>query len=401
MPIYAYLAKTDPQNTIQGEIEAESDQEAINKIGQAGYFPISVTLKNKNSRFLSKTPEKISKHDIVLFIRQLSALLDSGVPIVNGLNVVMSQMPNLYLKEILGDVVGRIKDGKSFSDSLATHPEVFPQLYTAIINSGEVSGSLKITLMRLADFLEKEEEFRNSVRSALVYPAFVFCVGVLTVIVLIGFVIPRLVNMFEDMGQVLPLPTKILIEASVVFNKYWIIIIASVAVIIFFLRRQYHSPLGRLAWDKFKLKLAVFGEITLKTEISRLMRALSLLLSGGLSVIPSLDVVYSILGNRVLKQEVSRIKDDIIGGLSLSNSIKKCKLFPNFVINIVVIGEETGTLEKSLMRIADDYERDVDRSLKTLARMLEPIIILGVGLVVGFIVLAMLLPIFQMNLIAR
>jgi len=401
MPIYAYLAKTDPQNTIQGEIEAESDQEAINKIGQAGYFPISVTLKVKNSRFFNKTPKKISKHDIILFIRQLSTLVDSGVPIVSGLNIVISQMPNLYLKEVLKDVVSRIKDGKSFSDSLAAHPEVFPQLYIAIINSGEVSGSLKTTLTRLADFLEKEEEFKNSVRSALVYPAFVFGVGVLTVVILIGFVIPRLVNMFEDMGQVLPLPTKILIEASVVFNKYGIIIAALAAVIIFFLRRQYLSPQGRLAWDKFKLKLAVLGEITLKTEIGRLMRTLSLLLSGGLSIVPSLDIVSAILENRVLKLEINQIKDDIIGGLSLSSSIKKCKLFPNFVINIVIIGEETGTLKKSLLRVADDYERDVDRSLKSLARMLEPIIILGVGLVVGFIVLAMLLPIFQMNLIVR
>lgn len=401
MPIYAYLAKIDPQNTIQGEIEAESGQEAVNKIGQAGYFPISVTLKDKNSRALNKTPKRISKHDIVLFIRQLSTLVDSGVPIVSGLSIVIAQIPNPCLKVVLEDVVGRIKDGKSFSDSLATYPEVFPQLYTAMISSGEVSGNLKTALTRLADFLEKEEEFRNSVRSALVYPAFVFCVGVLTVIVLIGFVIPRLVNMFEDMGQVLPLPTKILIEASAVFNKYWIMIIAFAALIIFFLRRQYFSPPGRLAWDKFKLKLAVFGEITLKTEISRLARTLSLLLSGGLSVVPSLDVVSSIVENRVLKLEVKQIKDDIIGGLSLSSSIKKCKLFPNFVTNIVIIGEETGTLGKSLTRVADDYERDVDRSLKSLARMLEPIIILAVGLVVGFIVLAMLLPIFQMNLIVR
>jgi type II secretory pathway component PulF len=323
------------------------------------------------------------------------------VPIVSGLNIAISQMANLHLKEVLGDVVGKIKDGKSFSDSLAMHPEVFPKLYTAIVNSGEISGSLKTTFTRLADFLEKEEEFRNSVRSALVYPAFVFCVGVLTVIVLIGFVIPRLVNMFEDMGQALPLPTKILIEASVIFNKYWVMIIAFVVVIIFILRRQYLSFKGRLVWDKFKLKVAVLGEITLKTEISRLMRTLSLLLSGGLSVVPSLEVVSSIVGNRVLKSEVSQIKGDIMGGLSLSNSIKKCKLFPNFVINIVIIGEETGTLIKSLTRIADDYERDVDRSLKSLARMLEPIIILGVGLVVGFIVLAMLLPIFQINLIIR
>ncbi|MFH1281845.1 MAG: type II secretion system F family protein, partial [Candidatus Omnitrophota bacterium] len=153
MPIYAYLAKTDPSNTIQGEIEAESDQEAINKIIQVGYFPISVTLKDKPTRVFNKSPKKICKHDIVLFIRQLSTLIDSGVPIVSGLNIVISQTPNLDLKEVLSEVAGRIKDGKSFSDSLAAHSEVFPQLYTAIINSGEVSGSLKTTLTRLADFL--------------------------------------------------------------------------------------------------------------------------------------------------------------------------------------------------------------------------------------------------------
>jgi type II secretory pathway component PulF len=401
MPIYIYLAKTDPQNTIRGEIEAESDQEAVNKVIQAGFSPLSVTLKDEHPKSLNKVRRKISKHDVVLFTRQLSTLVDSGVPIVNGLNIVISQMSNLYFKEVLGDVVGKIKGGKSFSDSLAIYPEIFPHLYTAIVNSGEISGSLKTTFTRLADFLEKEEEFMNSVRSALVYPAFVFCVGVLTVIVLIGFVIPRLVNMFEDMGQALPLPTKILIGTSEVFSKYWVIIIAFAVVIVFFLRRQYLSPQGRLAWDRFKLKLTALGEITLKTEISRLSRTLSLLLSGGLPVVPSLDIVSTVVENRVLKLEVNKIKDDIVGGLSLSNAIKKSKIFPNFVTNIVIIGEETGTLEKSLMRIADDYERDVDRSLKSLARMLEPIIILGVGLVVGFIVLAMLLPIFQMNLIVR
>ncbi len=401
MPRYTYLAKTDPQNIIRGEIEAESSQEAINKIIQAGYSPISVSLKNERSNGPHKTLKRIPKRVIVLFTRQLSTLIDSGVPIVNGLGIVINQMPDLQLKEILSGVVNKIRDGKSFSDSLAAYPEIFPPLYTALVHSGEVSGSLKSTFMRLADFLEKEEEFMNSIRSVLVYPAFVLGVGALTVIILIGFVIPRLVGMFEDMGQALPLPTKILILSSDSFNKYWYIIIAFVAFAIFLIRRKYKSANGMLWWDRHRLKFPILGEITLKTEIGRVTRTLSLLLSGGLSAVDSLEIISSIAENRVLKLEIERIKEDIIGGLSLSGAVKKSKLFPDFVTNIIIIGEETGTLEKSLLRIADDYERDVDRSLKSLARMLEPVIILGVGLIVGFIVLAMLLPIFQMNLIVR
>jgi len=402
MPRYTYIAKSQPNKTIQGDIEAESEQDAINKLTKMGYFPISVGAESLSfDKRSALSFGKISNREIVLFTRQASSLIESGVNILNSFNIILRQTTNKYLKAILNDIISKIKDGKSLSESLAQHPDLFPNLYTSMVHSGEVGGTLEQTLKRLADFLEKEEEFKNSVRAALTYPTFVFAVSVLTVIILLGFVIPRLVTMFEDMGQILPLPTRILIGISGFLRSYWWFILAIIAILVFLLNRFYRNPQGRILWDGFQLKLVIIGEITLKTEISRLSRTLSLLLSSGIPIIYSLDISTSILGNQILKLEVQKIKDQISGGLSFSQALKDSKLFPIFVTNIVIVGEESGILEKSLLRIADDYEKETDRTLKTLTRLLEPVIILVMGLIVGFIVVSMLLPIFQINLIAR
>lgn len=402
MPHYKYIAKPEPQKTVEGDIEAESEQEAINKLTKMGYFPISVEAEDASSYkrgFLNFG--RVSDRDIVLFTRQLSSLIESGVNILNGLNLISHQTTNRYFKAVLNDVIAKIKDGRPLSESLSQHPDLFSSLYTSLIRSGEAGGSLEQTLKRLADFQEKEEEFKNSIRAALTYPLFVFFVGVLTVMVLLGFVIPRLVTMFEDMGQLLPLPTRILIGVSGFLQAYWWLAVLATAAAVFFLRRFHRSPEGRLLWDSFKLRLAVWGEITMKSEISRLTRTLSLLLSGGITILSSLEISTSVLENQALKVDVEKFKEQIGAGSSLSNCLKGSKLFPDFVINVVSVGEETGALEKALLRIADDYEREVDRELKTLSRLLEPVIILVMGLIVGFIVLSMLLPIFQINLIAR
>jgi type II secretory pathway component PulF len=402
MPTYVYIAKSEPQKTLQGEIEAETEQEAISKLTQRGYFPISVQAKDV---YLEKKElfrfRKITNQEIAIFSRQLSSLIEAGINVINGLEIISRQTANKYLKIILSEVIAKIKDGKSLSDSLAIYPQTFSSLYTAMIHSAEISGTLPETSKRLADFLEKEEEFRSSLRAALMYPIFVLFVGVLTVVILLGFVIPRLVTMFSDMGQILPMPTRILIGVSGFFHSWGWLILAILATLIFFIRRTYHSAQGRLFWDNFKLKLAIFGSIILKTQISRLMRTLSLLLSSGITIIYALDIVTSIIENQVLRQEVGKFKEQISGGASFSQCLINSSFFPIFVTNIVKIGEETGKLEISLLRIAEDYEKEVDRSLKALARLIEPIIILGVGLIVGFIVLSMLLPIFQINLIVR
>lgn len=402
MATYSYIAKSRPNKTICGDIEAESEQDATNKLTKLGYFPISIkseahSLDKEGILRFWKIPNK----EIFLFTRQLSSLIESGINIIESLHTISNQTRNKYLKAILRGVIDNVKDGKSLSQSLASFPYLFSNLYSSMIRAGEVSGDLNNTLRRLADFLEKEEEFKNSLRTALTYPFFIFIVGTLTVFVLLGFVIPRLVTMFADMGQVLPLPTRILIGTSNFIHKHiWLIFIITI-LFIFFLRRLFRSPQGRTYWDLFKLKLAIFGQLILKTEISRLMRTLSLLLSSGIPITSSLEISTSIVENQILKSEIRKIKEEISSGLSLSHSLKGSKFFPEFVTNIVAIGEETGSLDKALMRIADDYEGEVDRSLKVFARLLEPITILVMGLIVGFIVLSMLLPIFQINLIVR
>lgn len=402
MPKYTYIAKPHPNKTIQGEIEAESEQDAVSKLTKSGFFPTLVKLKELATeregifRF-----HKIPSRDIVMAIRQLASLTEGNVNILSGLTVVSSQTSNKHLRAILIDIINKVKDGKSLSESMALYPAVFPGLYTAMIHSGEAGGNLELSLRRLADFLEKEEEFKNSILAALTYPAFIFSVGVVTVIILIGFVIPRLVTMFEDMGEILPLPTRILIGTSDFLRSYWWFILAVTAAFVFLLRRLYRLPQTRLVWDNFKIRIIILGEIILKTDIGRLMRTLSLLLSSGIPIVSALDISTSVIQNQMLKLQVQRFKDEISSGSSLSSCLKNTRLFPAFVTNIVTVGEETGALESSLLRIADDYEKDVDRSLKTLTRLFEPMVILVIGLVVGFIVLAMLLPIFQINLIVR
>jgi type II secretory pathway component PulF len=246
MPKFIYTVKSQPTKTLQGDIEAESEQEAINKLIQLGYFPITVTAQDVlDGAGAPRRSQKVSKRDIFLFTQQLASLIESGVNILNALTVVSNQASNKYFKAVLSDVAKKIKDGKALSESLAAHPHIFSNLYTSIILSGEASGNLEVVLKRLADFFEKEEEFKNSIRSSLTYPAFVFIVGALTVTVLMGFVIPRLVTMFEDMGQALPLPTKVLIDMSFFLRTYWWLILAIIFTAIFFSRRWYRTPQGK------------------------------------------------------------------------------------------------------------------------------------------------------------
>lgn len=402
MPRYCYIAKSGPHQTISSEIDAESEADAINTLNRMGYFLVSLALKDmaKETRGVFDT-HRIPRKVIVLFTLQLSSLLESGVNIVNSLSIISRQAAHKYFRSMLEDVIAGIKEGKPLSESLESHPRAFTALYTSIIHSGEVGGTLELTLKRLAEYLEKEDEFRNSIRAALTYPIFVLFVGCLTVMVLLGFVIPRLVSMFEDMGQALPLPTQILIFLSEALRSYWWLLIAGATAFFFLMRRFLARQEGRLFWDTIKLRLPLAGDIALKSEISRLARTLSLLLSSGITIVYALDIVASITGNSALKNKIQQAKEAVSRGVSLSSCLKEAGLFPSFVTDIVSVGEEAGSLEKSLTRIADNYEKEVDRSLKELSRLLEPVIILITGLIVGFIVLSMLLPIFQLNLLVQ
>ncbi|MDO8662637.1 MAG: type II secretion system F family protein [Candidatus Omnitrophota bacterium] len=402
MPKFIYTAKSKPDHLIKGEIEAETEQEAVERLSKQGQYPVSIKLLDLASQrksFLGL--KKISTSEITLFTRQLCELNESGVNVVKSLSIIANQIPNAYLKDIIKDALSKIKEGASLSESLSAHPDVFSSMYTAMVHSGEIGGTLEPTLKKLADFLENEEELKGSVKSALIYPAFVFTVGILTIVVLLTFVIPRLVSMFKDMGEALPLPTQILISLSGFLRGYWLIILMTLITLLLVFRRTIKTSKGKLSWDSFKLKIALWGQVILKSELGRWLRTLSLLLAGGISILSSLDVSKTVVENELLKLEIEKLIKQLSSGASLSSAMKNSKIFPDFVINIVGVGEDTGSMDKALLRIADNYEKSVAQELKTLTRLLEPMIILFMGLVVGFIVLSMLLPIFQINFMAK
>lgn len=399
MPKFVYIAKSKPGESMQAVMEAESEQIAVSRIIEAGYFPVSVKAENNLLNQQSNHFKRISRKELVIFTRQLSSLIESGVNILDSLNITTNQISNKYFKAILSDIISKIKDGKSFSESLAIHKNIFSKFYTSIIHSGEASGHLGKVVKNLADFLEKDEEFRASLRASFTYPCFIAIVGVATVGILLGFVIPKLVTMFEDLGQTLPLPTKILIAVSGFITHYWWAILAITFLSVFFFKRIINTSRGSFFIDKLRLRAPLAGEISLKSEIARLSRTLSLLISSGLAVVSALNVTITVMQNKILKMELEKFKEQVINGLSFSKCLHSSKLFPSFVTNIVSVGEEGGNLDKSLARVADEYERDVDRSLKSISRLIEPVVILIMGVIVGFIVLSMLLPIFQINLI--
>jgi type II secretory pathway component PulF len=289
MPSFFYKAKVSPEKVICGSIEAETKSEAISKLISQGYFPISVEehlLLDRHLLFL----KKISHRDICIFTHQLYSLVSSGLPLLNALNTILGQTQNRYLKQILSDVVTKIKDGRSFSEALSNWPNIFSPLYTSMIKSAEAGGNLDEVLNRLEDYLSREQELRSNIRGALAYPFFIALVGIFTILILLSFVIPRLTVMFEDMGQILPLPTRILIGISNFLRNYGWFMIALIFIFSLILRRRLKNPQGRVILDRFKLKLPVLGEIIQKIEISRFSRTLSVLLSSGVPMISALEI---------------------------------------------------------------------------------------------------------------
>lgn len=401
MAKFIYQAKRGPREKVSGVLEARSQPQAIAMIEEDGLFPISIEeLKSDSAALAALGPRHIRLEDLTVFTRQFSNLIESGLTITQALNVLIQQTANHSLKNIVGKIQEQIKDGATLSDALSLYPKQFSQFYCAVIRAGEISGALEIVLSRLADFSEQEEKIRSDVVSALTYPALILAVGLITIYALLTFVVPKLTTMFEEMEQVLPLPTQMLISISGVFKTYWWLMLLSIAIIFFIIKRPKSNE-ENLFWDRLKLKLPLIGRIIQKSEMAHFVRTLSLLLESGVSMLVSLEAVSYTVTNTAIKAEVRKIAQEIKDGASLSSALKDSVYFPIYASNIVSVGEEAGTLEKSLKRIAISYEQELTRIMRTLTTLLEPIMILAMGLVVAFIVAAMLLPIFEINLMAR
>ncbi len=406
MQKFLYKARDRGRRMVEGSLAAETEQEALARLGEMGYFPLSVAREEPVAHaqplphaFGLRTT--IRRRDVTLLTRQLADLLESGLTLTRALDVSREQTEHPRVREVLAEVASRVRDGRSFSESLAIHPRVFSPLYVSLVRSGEVGGMLGGVLARLADISEKEDEVQVKVRSALAYPALILLVGMGTVAVLLIFVIPKLVSLFQEVGQTLPLPTRILIELSRWLASYWWLAVLVAAGGAFVVRRGTRSPRARLAIDRIKLHFPLWGTLIKKVEIARFARTLAVLLSHGVPILPAIQVVVQATGNALLGGELQQIGEQLRGGATLSQGMRRGRLFPVAVIHMVAVGEESGALERSLFKIADTYEREADRVIRSMTSLVEPVMILIVGAVVGFIVISMMLPIFSIDLLAR
>ena len=403
MPIYRYRAKKGPKETIEATVEARSEKEAIEKISQIGYLPVYIE-ETKNAAVARTYPNRefsgrVGSREITVFSRELASLLKSGVPILNAINIILEQAESRNFRQILQNIHTEVKEGTTFSSALSRYPKVFPSLYIALIRAGEDSGALPDALLRIAEYRLQQEEALSRFRMALAYPILMAVVGIGTIVFMLTFVMPRLMKLFMNMGQDLPLPTQILISLSVGLRQWWFWAIAATVILI--IRRQANTGPAKSFLSRVKLYLPIFGKFMLKAELSRFNRTLELLLKSGITILRAIEVAIPVVDNVIIKEQLKISYKELEQGESFGRSLKNSKLFPTFMTNLIIVGEESGKLIDALSEIASSYERDTDETIKIMTNLLEPLMILVMGLIVGFIVVAMLLPIFEINVMVR
>ncbi|MBF0479693.1 MAG: type II secretion system F family protein [Candidatus Omnitrophica bacterium] len=408
MKQFYYKAKDGMQNVVEGQVSALSREQAIAQLVQKKLAPLLVQdvlervvvkpqVKKNLLQGWSAFVSRVRTKDVVLFTRQMSDLIGAAVPILRSLQIVEHQTRHEALKECVQGMYEAVRDGAAFSDALSQYKNIFSALYINMVKTGELSGKLELTLERLADHLEKEMEVGQKIRGSLAYPAFILGVGALTVFVLLSFVIPRLTVIFEDMDQALPLPTIILLKVSGFFAAYWWAVLLGIFVGGGYVWQWSRSDHGRVWIDRKKLQLPLLGEFIKQAEMGRFARTLATMLDTGVSITIALKAVARMIDNVILREQIMHISDLVANGASLRNAVAQAKFIPEMAVNMISIGEETGKLEKGLYKVADVYEKQTAETMKTAITLLGPAVLVFIIVIVGFVVIAMLLPIFQMN----
>lgn len=397
MPVYRYKAVTFDGKKIQGQYNASSKIEVINMLKSDNIYPIEIeeVIGSKDIKDL-KIFNRVKIKDIAVFCRQFYTMLNSGVTIVNCLEVLRNQAENKKMKKTLGQVFESVQKGMTLSESLRNYKDVFPELLINMVEAGEVSGNLDTIMDRMAIHYEKENKINNKVKNAMIYPIVLSIVATVVVIFLLTVVMPTFVSMFQQSGATLPVPTQILLGISNIIKNYWYLIITLAAILIYLLKKYYETEKGKAYIDKLKLKIPVLNNLIIKITTSRFTRTLSTLLSSGVPLIKALEIVSRIVGNRVIEDGLNSVKDEVRRGLDLATPIEKLELFPPMVVSMIRIGEESGSLDEILDKTANFYDDEVEASLQKMTSLIEPIMIIIMALIVGFIVISMVLPMFDM-----
>jgi general secretion pathway protein F len=406
MPVFEYTALNRKGKKVSGIINAESSVSARLKLRSSEIFPTAISEvhdvpSNEKIKEAREFLTRVKPVEITMMTRQLATLTGAGFPLVTALNALISQTTNNVFKKKLSRVKESIVEGNTFAAALSLYPEHFSPLYINMTQAGESSGTLEIVLDRLADIMEKQQALKNRVQTALAYPVFMLVIGTIVLFVLLAYIVPGITTIFEDMNQTLPAPTRFLISLSSFAKSYWWAIVTFFGMVFLSFRWTWKNPRGKKVIDKILISLPVAGVLVRKLGIARFSRTLGTLLENGVSMLVALGIVKNIAGNEVIATAVESTIEDVGKGQGVGAALSTSSVFPNLSIQMIQVGEQSGALEMMLYKIADVYENEAESDIMRMTVLLEPIMILVMGLVVLFIVLSICLPIFEMNQLVR
>jgi general secretion pathway protein F len=403
MPVFTYRGLSTEGRSVAGVVDADSARGARGKLRTLGIFPTEISeetaapARSMRELLPSLGRRRMSAPELALLTRQLSALLGAGVQLVDALGTLGEQSTKAPVKKMLSQVRERVREGSSLADALALHRDVFSDLYVGMVRAGEAAAALEAVLDRLADYGERQSEFVSKVRGALTYPIIMMCVGTAIMAFLVTYVVPQVALIFKQSHAALPLATKILIGISTLFTDYWILLLAAVIAIAAGIAFALSTARGRRQYDRLVLHTPYIGPTVVRIICARFARTLGTLLSSGVQLIPALDAVKGVVTNGLLREAVEQSRDSIREGHGMGQTLGQSGLFPPLLVEMVKVGERSGELEQMLVRVADNYEREVSTSLAQMTTVLEPVMTLAMASVIVFMMLAVLMPIFQLN----
>jgi general secretion pathway protein F len=403
MPVFAYRGLAPNGRTINGVIDADSPRNARGKLRELGIFPTELSPEQAAAkpasvqRWLPSFGRRIPATELSLLTRQLSALLGAGVQLVEALGALSQQTSRAITKRILSQVRESVREGSSLADALAMHSDTFSDLYVGMVRAGETAGALEAVLDRLAEYSERQAEFISKVRGALTYPIIMMCVGALIMGFLVSYVVPQVATIFEEQHAVLPLMTRILIRFSEILAAYWLELLALVVALVAGIAAGLATAAGRRIYDIWLLRMPYVGPTVLRVICARFARTLATLLQSGVQLLPSLSAVKRVVTNSLLADAIEQSRDSIREGHGMGQTLERSGMFPPLLVEMIKVGERSGDLEQMLERVADNYEREVESSLGLMTAVLQPLMTLVMAAMILFMMLAVLLPIFQLN----
>ncbi|RJP84106.1 MAG: type II secretion system protein GspF [Desulfobacteraceae bacterium] len=405
MTIFSYKASDASGHVVKGTLEASDERDVAAKLQSMSYIPIRIQASSGGQGKLSLTGpvnlshlfQRITSKDVMMFTLDLHALLEAGLPVDKALSILINVAEKDKFREVVYGILKNVEGGNSLSEALAKYPAVFPKLYINMVRAGETGGVLPAVLERLGSFLESSQDLKEYITSAMVYPLFLVFVGGISIIIMLAFVVPKFAVIFSDMGQAMPGSTQVLLAISHGLRGYWWIIIGVIAAMVLGIKKYVATPKGRMATDRLKVNAPVTGNLVRSVEVARFSRTLGTLIHSGVPILQAMILVREIITNQLIAESLDAVYHRVKEGESLSAPLLQAGIFPPLAVSMIAVGEETGNLDQMLLRVADNYEKVVRNMIKRFVNLLEPAMILAMGLIVGFIVISMLLAVFSMN----